>query len=229
MRFRENRTQALYYLNRDLAKTSDLDQIFQIAVHYVQEFFKCPAVIFTPSQGKGITIRFGDSKVLPLNPNEEAVAQWVYEHKKMAGKDTDTLPGSGGIYLPLTGAEKTVGVIGLFPREEKQLTDPDQLHTLEMFVNQTALAAEGAQLAATAIKTEAEIESERLRNLLLSTFSLDLPEPLKTISAAAAELLKSENINDKSKRNELIQKIRDEARRLRDLSAEMTKIIKAEK
>jgi two-component system sensor histidine kinase KdpD len=229
MRLRENRTQALYYLNRDLAKTSNLDEIFQISVHYVQEFFKCPAVIFTPVKGKGIAIRFGDSKVLPLNPNEEAVAQWVYEHKKMAGKDTDTLPGSRGIYLPLTGAEKTVGVIGLFPREEKQLTDPDQLHILEIFVNQTAAAIEGAQFAAATIKTEAEIESERLRNLLLSTFSLDLPAPLRTISEAAAELLKPDNINDISKRNELIHKIHDEAKRLSDLSAEMTNIIKSGK
>ena len=146
----------------------------------------------------------------------------------MAGKDTDTLPGSRGIYLPLTGAEKTVGVIGLFPKEEKQLIDPDQLHILEIFVNQTAAAVEGAQLAAATIKTEAEIESERLRNLLLSTFSMDLPAPLKTISDAAAELLKPENINDNSKRNGLIQKIRYEAKQLSDLSAEMTKIIKSE-
>jgi len=228
MRLRENRTQALYYLNRDLAKTSNLDEIFQIAVHYVQEFFKCPVVIFTPMKSKEVKIRSGDSTALPLSPNEEAVAQWVYEHKKMAGKDTDTLPGSRGIYLSLTGAEKTVGVIGLFPSEEKQLTDPEQLHILEMFVHQTALAAEGAQLAAAAIKTDAEIEQERLRNLLLSTFSMDLPKPLQTISDAAAELLKPENINDNAKRNELIQKIRDEAKRLNDLSSEMTKIIKSE-
>ena len=227
MRLRENRTQALYYLNRDLAKTSNIDEIFQIAVHYIQEFFRCPVIIFTPMKGKEVKIRSGDSNVLRLNPNEEAVAQWVYEHKKMAGKDTDTLPGSRGIYLPLTGAEKTVGVIGLFPIEEKQLTDPEQLHVLEMFVHQTALAAEGAQLAAAAIKTEAEIEHERLRNLLLSTFSMDLPAPLKIISEAAAELLKPENINDQAKRGGLIQKIRDEAKRLNDLSSEMTEIIKS--
>jgi len=228
MRLRENRTQALYYLNRDLAKTSNIDEIFQIAANYIQEFFKCPVVIFTPIKSKSVAVRFGDSMALPLNPNEEAVAQWVYEHKKMAGKGTDTLPGSRGIYLPLAGAEKTVGVAGLFPKEEKQLTDPDQLHILEIFVKQTALAAEGAQLAAMAIKTEAEIESERLRNLLLSTFSLDLPEPLKIISEAAAELLKPENISNKSKLGELIQKIRNEAKRLSELSSEMTKIIKSE-
>ena len=83
-------------------------------------------------------------------------------------------------------------------------------------------------MAAVAAKTEAEIESQRLRNLLLSTFSMDLPKPLNIISDAAAELLKLDNINDKSKRNELIQKIRDEAKRLSNLSTEMTKIIKSE-
>ena len=98
-----------------------------------------------------------------------------------------------------------------------------------MFVSQAASAAEGAQLAAVAVRTEAEIESERLRNLLLSTFSLDLPKPLNTISDAAAKLLDHANIDDKLKRNDLIQRIRVEAKKLSDLSTEMTKIIKAEK
>ena len=84
-----------------------------------------------------------------------------------------------------------------------------------------------AQAAAARITTEAEIESERLRNLLLSTFSMDLPKPLKIISDAAAELLRPENINDKATRNELIQKIREEAKRLSGLSAEMTDIIRS--
>lgn len=227
MRLRENRTQALYRLNRDLAKTSNPDEIFQIAIKHIKEFFRCPAVIFTAYKGSRLVSRFGDLKELPLTTNEYAVAEWVYEHKRMAGKDTDTLPGSKGLYLPFAGAEKTVGVLGLFPHEAKQLTDPDQLHILEMFVSQTALAVEGALLAATAIKTEAEIENERFRNMLLSTFSMDLPAPVKNISDAAYELIKPENINNNSRRNELIQKIRNEVERLNNLSREMTEIIKS--
>ena len=228
MRVRENRTQAFYLLNKDLAKTSDPDEIFRIAARHSKDFFKCPVIIFTSDKAGRLTLRFGDFEEISLTANEFAVAQWVYEHKKMAGKETETLPGSKGIYLPLLGTEKVVGVIGLFPQEAEQLTDPDQLHILDTFANQTALAAEGAMLAAAAIKSESEIESERLRNLLFSTFSMDLPAPLKTISDAAAELLKQESAKDISKRNELIQKIRDEARRLSELSAEMTKIIRSE-
>ena len=53
MRFRENRTEALYHLNRDLAKTSNPDEIFQIAAKPVQDFFKCAAVIFAPDKNLG--------------------------------------------------------------------------------------------------------------------------------------------------------------------------------
>lgn len=225
---RENRAEALYNLNRDLAKTSKPDEIFQIALSHVQEFFKCPIIIFIPDKGNRLVIRFGDFEKITLGANELAVAQWVYEHKRIGGKDTDTLPGSDGVYLPFVGTEKTVGVIGLFPQEEKQLTDPDQLHILEMFVSQTALAVEGALLAEVAVKAESEIENERLRNMLLSTFSLDLPVPLKAISDAASELLKPGIINDRSKRDELIQRIREETKRLNNLSEEMTTIIKSE-
>ena len=226
MRRREERMQVLYQLNRDLAKTSDTDEIFKIALKKGEEFFKCPIVILLPNEVGRLLVKFGDIEGLPLTANEQAVAQWVYEHDKMAGKDTDTLPGSKGVYLPFTGAEKTVGVIGLFPLEDKQLADPEQLHILEMFVSQTALAVEGAQLAVEAIKSESDIENERLRNMLLSTFSMDLPVPLKAISQAADDLIRAEGTGDKTKSNELIHKIRDEARKLSSLSHQMGKILK---
>ena len=158
-------------------------------------------------------------------PNETTVAQWAYENKKAAGKDTDTLPGSKGIYLPFIGAEKTVGVVGIFPAEDKQFVDPEQFHMLEMFVNQAALAVEGAQLAAVALDAEAKIENERLKNLLMTTFSSGLTEPLTSISQTASELLKPVNFNNEAKRTELIEKMRKETERLNTLIAELPQII----
>jgi two-component system sensor histidine kinase KdpD len=225
MRLREDRTQALYAISRDLSKSSYPDELFRIALGHVQEFFKCQAVVFTPDENKKLAARIGRLDESNLTPNELAVAQWVYEHKKAAGKGTDTLPGSNGIYLSFTGSEKTVGVIGVFPNDDKQFTDPDQLHMLEMFVGQTALAVEGAQLAASALDAESSIKSERFRNLLLTTFSLELQEPLKSISNTASELLKPENIDDYSNRKALIQKMRDEVEHLNNLTIELPKLI----
>ena len=227
MRLKEDKTQVLYAFSRDLSKSSYMDELFRIALSHIQEFFKCRAIVFIPDKHKKLAARFGGIKELNISQNELAVAQWSYENKKVAGKDTDTLPGSRGIYMPFSGAEKVVGTIGIFPDDDKQFVDPEQFHILEMFVSQTALAVEGAQLAATAIDAEAKVESERLRNMLLSTFSLDLPKPLKVISEAAEDLLKPENAENRAKRDELIQKIKKETDRLNDISSEMTSIIES--
>ena len=225
MRLREDRTQALYAFSRDLSKSSYPDELFRIAIKHIQEFFKCRAVIFIPDANNKLTVGFGQPEQADLTLSEYAVAQWVYEHKKAAGKGTDTLPGANGLYLPFAGLEKIVGVIGVFPGDDKQFADPDQFHLLETFVNQTALAVEGAQLAAAAIDAESKIKNERLRNLLLTTFTYELPEPLTSISQTASELLKPENINDESRRAVLIQKMRDEVERLNNLVAELPNII----
>jgi two-component system sensor histidine kinase KdpD len=229
MRLRENRTQILYALSRDLSKSSYPDELFTIAIRHIEEFFKCRAVIFVPDFHNKLAVKFGHIKELNLSENEFAVAQWVYENKKVAGKDTDTLAGSNGVYLPFVGAEKTVGVIGVFGSEDKQFVDPEQFHILEMFVAQTALAVEGAQLAAAALDAEAKIKGERLRNMLLTTFSTGLTEPLTSISQTAAELLDKENIKDDSKRAALIKKMREEIERLNTLIAELPELLELEK
>jgi two-component system sensor histidine kinase KdpD len=225
MRLREDKTQALYALSRDLSKSSYPDELFRIPAKHIQEFLKSQAVIFTPDANNKLRVLFGGLKDSQLTPNEYAVAQWVYQHKKAAGKGTDTLPDSNGLYLPFAGLEKIVGVMGIFPEDEKQFIDPEQFHLLETFVSQTALAVEGAELAAAAFKAESQIKSERLRNLVLTTFSYELPEPLTSISQTAAELLKLENINDESKRVALIQKMRSEVEHLNNLVAELPKLI----
>jgi K+-sensing histidine kinase KdpD len=59
----------------------------------------------------------------------------------------------------------------------------------------------------------------------LTTFSYELPEPLKSISHTASELLKPQNINDPLKRAFLMQKMRDEIEHINNLVAELPKII----
>ena len=100
---------------------------------------------------------------------------------------------------------------------------------LEMFVSQTALAVEGAQLAAAALDAVTKVENERLRNLLLTTFSSGLSEPLVAISHTAAELLKPENFNNEVTRERLIGEMRKEVESLNILIAELPQIIEYEK
>ena len=113
------------------------------------------------------------------------MAQWVYEHREVAGLGTTTLPGATALYLPLVGSRGAVGVMGVRPPDSQSFEAPEQLHLLETFASQTALAIERAVLAEEAQATQVRMETERLRNSLLSSVSHDLRTPLATITGAA--------------------------------------------
>ena len=227
MRLRETRNQSLYALSRDLAKSSYSDELFRIALRHIQNFLKWPAIILVVGADSKLVARFGETEELKLTSDELAVAQWAFEHKKAAGRGTDTLPGSRGIYLPFVGSEKTVGIIGIFTKDDKEFLEPDHFHMVEMFVAQTALAVEGAQLAAAALEAESKVESEHMRNLLLTTFTYELPDSLAAISQTASELLKPQSCQDTSKHAELIDTLRREVERLNALIVELPKIIES--
>jgi len=227
-RLREDRNRILYELMQDLAKTSTPNGLFQALIHHVRNYFKLPVVIFTPNPKKELSVHVEKLEGHALLPNEMAVAQWAYEHKQMAGRGSDTLPAAQGLYVPLVGLEMTPGVLGIFPIENNPFTNPEQLHLLQMLVNQTALAVEGAELAFATLRAEDAVEKERVHNLLLSTFSYELPGPLSEISQAAADLLRPEILGDEIKKNALIKLIRTKAQELSKLAVELPKILESE-
>ena len=103
------------------------------------------------------------------------------------------------------------------PTEAHAFDSPEQLHLLETFANQTALAIERAALAEEAQASQVRMEAERLRNSLLSSVSHDLRTPLATITGAATTMLESESRLDERTQHELLESIRDEADRLNRL------------
>ena len=145
--------------------------------------------------------------------NEHAVAEWVYGHSQMAGLGTETLPSARALYLPLVASQRTVGVLGVQPAQTPRLISPEQLHLLEAFANQTALAIERASLAEESQQVRVQIETERMRNALLSSVSHDLKTPLAAITGAASSLLEDEA----GTHRELVQTISEEADRLNRL------------
>lgn len=226
LRLREENTRVLYSLSRDLAKSSRSDELFQIFLSHIQDFFKCPAVVFVMNPAnKVITVLTSISSGRELASKEQAVAAWVYEHCKIAGKGTDTFSGSEGLYVPLIGFQEIVGVLGIFPSDDKQFINPDNFHMLEMFVSQAALAVEGVHLAEANIRAESELAKARIRNVILDTATYDVKGALSTISKAASELTRQEIAIDEAKRNSLIREIIEQTKQLDNLATELPKII----
>jgi two-component system sensor histidine kinase KdpD len=149
-----------------------------------------------------------------MDTSELAVAHWVYEHRQLAGLGTATLPGARALYLPLVGSRGAVGVLGMSPTDAHALESPEQLHQLETFANQMALAIERARASEDARRAEVRAEAERLRNSLLSSVSHDLRTPLASITGAASSLLEAGDQLGDTTRTELLSSIHQEAERL---------------
>jgi two-component system sensor histidine kinase KdpD len=216
-RQRERRMASLYAMSRELASTRGVEDILGAAVRHIVEVFRGQVVVLLPDPTGRLTRKTGYPTSFEIDSSEFGVSQWVYEHGQMAGLGTTTLPGAKALYLPLVASRGTLGVLGLRPEEPRSLEAPEQLHQLETFANQTALALERAHLANEAQQAQVRAETERLRNSLLSSVSHDLRTPLAGITGAASSLLESDEQFDPATRKELLETIYEESDRLNRL------------
>jgi two-component system sensor histidine kinase KdpD len=88
---------------------------------------------------------------------------------------------------------------------------------MEAFANQAALAIERVRLADETQQARLQIETEQLRNSLLSSVSHDLRTPLAAITGAASSLMDGEDSLNPAARHEMAQTIYEEAGRLNRL------------
>ncbi len=225
-RERERRTAALYAMSRELANTREVESLLAIAVQHILEVFSAEMAVLLPAAGGRLGHRVVPAATLAIDTTELAVAQWVYAHRELAGLGTSTLPGATALYVPLIGSRGAVGVLGVRPAERHAFDSPEQLHLLETFANQTALAIERAVLAEEAQATQVRMETERLRNSLLSSVSHDLRTPLAAITGAASTLLEGRPAADVQ--HELLQTIREEADRLNRLVRNLLEMTRLE-
>ncbi len=77
-------------------------------------------------------------------------------------------------------------MLALRAKDPRQIEIPEQMHLLESFVNQAAVAMERVQLVESAQAASMEVESEKLRNVLLSSISHDFRTPLASIIGVAS-------------------------------------------
>ena len=211
---REQRTAALYAMSRELVTQRGLDKLASVASRHIHDVFDCQVAVFLPDREGRVHIHRGDALHFDLDPKEAGISQWVFDHKEPAGHGTNTLPGSDSLYLPLLGSQGPVGVLAVRSTRPTELLDPEQLHLLETFANQIALALERARWAEETQEAHVQTEAERMRNAVLSSVSHDLRTPLATIVGATSALLNNNRPLEAASQQELIRSISDEAGRL---------------
>lgn len=209
-RRREGRATALFNLTRALAETRTLDEAAFAALRQADTLFAATTSLLLTDGAGALAPHYAGS--FALDDRERGVAEWVFRHRRPAGRFTDTVPGATGFYLPLVREDHAVGVLGVAVPREAGLT-LSQRDLLETFARQLALSVEREQLRDASEREKILAESDKLHRVLLDSVSHELRTPLAVITGAL------ENLPDAAPemRAELISEGRAAARRLNRL------------
>ncbi len=192
---REQKTRALYEVLKSMTLVQETTALVRLALSKIESLFQAEACILLAYDHRlEEKPSFGNLK--PTD-NDRAVATWSYDHGRMAGWSTDTLPLSKVFCLSLKSREKKFGVLLFEPKVDKKLT-PDQQNLLISIANQIGVVL--AKSEQDKEKQEASLlkESEKLHQTLLNCISHELRTPLTTIMGAATALQKQSQDGDSS-------------------------------
>lgn len=197
IRIREERTNALYQLTKDLTVISGLDEVTKVASSYIQKYFKLDCFIFIKNDTDTLEYQSKGGSVNNFSENDMSIANWVFKNSIKAGKNTDTLPSSEYSFFPLMGNNSTIGVIAF--RQLRVFTFGEE-QFWEACLSQITGKYEREMLREAAKKTYIISESEKLYKILFNSLSHELRIPVATILGASDTLLAQEYAEDTRKK-----------------------------
>ena len=174
----------LFEFARELSSQLELEPIVERAQAAVAATFQSQVAVLLPDEG-------GRLRAPPQMPEEVdlGAAQWSFDRAAPAGLDTDTLAGSKCLYLPLRAPMRVRGVIVLKPTSRRLLRIPEMRQQLDTFTSLIGISLERVHYVEVARGAATAIETERLRNTVLSSLSHDLRTPVAALIGLADSLL----------------------------------------
>jgi len=207
---REQRVSGLYEMSRDLSSALMVEQVAEIGSRFLAaEFGVKTAVLVTDEHDQLIALPGATTEV------DRGVAQWAFDRGEAAGRGTDTLPASKCLVLPLKATMRLRGVMAVEPTGSG-LLPPEQRRLLDTCTSLMAISIERIHYIDVAQKTTVQMESERLRNSLLSAISHDLRTPLASL-VGLADTLQLTKPPPTDQQQELVLAMRNSAMRMNAL------------
>jgi two-component system sensor histidine kinase KdpD len=210
----ERRTATLYRMTREFGGVTQPEELGPTAGRAAAEAFDGAAVLFLrDAQGK-LALRYGAGTPLAADPQLFAAAQQAAACGELRGQGAEAEPGVAATLAPIAGRRGVLGVLVVQPREPSRFLADEERRMLQACANLVAMSLERDQSINQAHQAQMQVETEQLRNSLLTSISHDLRTPLATIAVTAAELLESPPEQTLADRREVLETIVDETRQL---------------
>jgi two-component system sensor histidine kinase KdpD len=211
IRIREERTNALYQLTRELSTATGIEEVINIAKNDIEKYFNLKSQILLKNENNQLNNSL-DNASINLSKNDMSVATWTFLHSTKAGKHTDTLPSSNLTFYPLKGNQMNLGVIAI--QQESVFTQGEE-QFWEAFISQISGKFEREYLRNMAKQAYLLNESDKLYKTLFNSISHELRIPVATIMGASDTLLTTQHPEEI--RRELSQEIFKASERLNRL------------
>jgi two-component system, OmpR family, sensor histidine kinase KdpD len=195
--------------------------------HQIASMLKVRVVLLLPEDGT-IAVKAGYPPEDSIEEADLAAAKWTWEKNRIAGRDSDTLPGAKWLFLPMRTGRGAVGVLGITKDGSGPLLRPEHKRLLDALTDQGALAIERVHLVEDIDRVRRTAETERLRSALLTSISHDLKTPLAAVLGAAGALRDLSKSLDQDAKSDLLATIIDESERLNRFIANLLDMTKLE-
>lgn len=187
----EARTKALYEFARELTGVLQSGQVLDITRTFIGDTFNMQAVMLLPDEAGRLQLPAPEAVGDGAPPSallDIGAAQWAFDHAMPAGAGNGAYPDSRLFYLPLLAPMRARGVLAISPQASRWPFAPEQRQHLGTFAMLAAIALERVHYIEVAQQAQVRMESERLRNSLLSALSHDLRTPLTSLVGLSESL-----------------------------------------
>jgi two-component system, OmpR family, sensor histidine kinase KdpD len=196
IRIREERTNALYQLTRELSKATGIEEVINIVKSDIKKYFNLKCRILLKNDTNQLDYSSQNDANIILSKNDMSIAAWTFQHATKAGKHTDTLPSGNYTYYPLKGNQMNLGVIAI--QQEIVFTQGEE-QFWEAFISQISGKFEREYLRNMAKQAFLLNESDKLYKTLFNSISHELRIPVATIMGASDSLLTTQHTPEISK------------------------------
>jgi two-component system sensor histidine kinase KdpD len=183
---REERTNVIFELTRELSDTNGVNEILDVAFKDVKKYFDASAIYFLKGKENKIEILVKKEEGKDHSRVDYKIAEWVFKNSMKAGRFTEFYNETGLTYYPLIGKRISPGIIAI--KFKKLLSEENEIFWIG-YLTQISNALERELLSELALKARLLDESDKLYKTLFTLISHEFRIPIATIMGASDTLL----------------------------------------